>query len=259
MKVVNSMNATKFLFSCFFCLLFSKSFSQSKTQTDSVISALLNENNLTGNNLTGIELIKDQKFDEANSIFSSEINKDAGNKEAYFNRGVVNWVTSNPANACRDWSSVLALGDTAAFKLLDKNCHGNMIVEDDTIPKKIYRKIFAASKEIKTISANTNAINVADEMPKFTGGDEGLVFYLKTNTKYPEKAKQKKIEGTVYVNFIISKNGKVLYPYVIRGIGGGCDEEALRVVRAMPGWIPGKLKGVPVLVRYNLPVRFVNH
>ena len=243
----------------FFLILFLKSFSQSNTHTDSLVNALLNSTTLTGNNQEGLNLIKENKFEQANSVFSTEISKDAGNKEAYFNRGVTNWAMSNPANACRDWSSVLALGDTVAFKLLDKNCHGEMVVEDDTIPQKIYRKLFAASKKnAKTLSADLDAINVADEMPSFTGGPEGLYFYLKTNLKYPASAKEKEVQGTVYVNFIISKKGKVLYPYIVRGIGGGCDEEALRVVRAMPGWIPGKLKGKPVLVRYNLPVRFVS-
>ena len=99
-----------------FFLFSSKLFSQNAAQTDSLIHELMNENHLTDNKDAGVILIKDKKFEEATSLFTSEINKDAGNKEAYFNRGVVNWATSNPANACRDWSSLLALGDTSFWE-----------------------------------------------------------------------------------------------------------------------------------------------
>ncbi len=240
----------------FMLLLGITAFAQSNPQTDSLVKELLNSTSVTGNNLEGVQLIRENKLEQAGSVFSDQINKDAGNKEAYFNRGVVSWAMSNPANACRDWSSVLALGDTAAFKLLDNNCHGQMIIEDDTLPKQLYRKMFAVKKDGQSALSNNQAINVAEEMPKFTGGDEGLLFYLKVNLKYPAEALKKNIQGTVYVNFIVSRKGKVLFPHIVRGIGGGCDEEALRVVRAMPGWTPGKQKGKPVLVRYNLPIRF---
>jgi TonB family protein len=238
---------------------FCKSYSQTNPQTDSLVNQILNQNTLTGTTNQGIELVKENKWEQAGLFFSNQIAADASDKEAYFNRGVVNIALSNPENACRDWSSLLALGDTAAFNLLDKSCHGNMIIEDDTIPKKIYRQLFAQSKDAKTLSANAQAINVTDQMPQFPGGDKALVDYLKKNIKYPADAKQNKTQGTVYVNFIISKKGNVLYPYVTHGIGKTCNAEALRVIKSMPAWQPGKLKGKPVLVRYNLPVRFVTN
>lgn len=97
---------------------------------------------------------------------------------------------------------------------------------------------------------------VVEEMPAFPGGDPKLLEYLYKEMRYPSLALESRIQGLVVVQFVIDENGKILNPTVTRGIGGGCDEEALRVVRAMPNWKPGKQRGRPVKVRYNLPVRF---
>ncbi len=80
--------------------------------------------------------------------------------------------------------------------------------------------------------------------------------YLSANIKYPVEAKDQGIEGRVYINFIVEKDGSVDSAWVLRGIGGGCDEEALRVVREMPDWTPGYQHGEAVRVSYNLPVKF---
>ena len=76
------------------------------------------------------------------------------------------------------------------------------------------------------------------------------------NLKYPAQAKDAGIEGTVYIQFVITETGDVINSRVVKGIGGGCDEEALRVVNSMPLWKPGKQNGVPVKVLYSLPVHF---
>ena len=80
--------------------------------------------------------------------------------------------------------------------------------------------------------------------------------YLSSNIKYPEEAKEKGISGRVFIQFVIEKDGSVSNVKVMKGIGGGCDEEAVRVVKAMPKWKPGKQKGKPVRVNYILPVSF---
>jgi protein TonB len=67
---------------------------------------------------------------------------------------------------------------------------------------------------------------------------------------------KEKAEGVVYISFVVERDGSIGSTEVLRGVGGGCDEEALRVVRAMPDWSPGRMDGVPVRVRYNLPIRF---
>jgi protein TonB len=95
-----------------------------------------------------------------------------------------------------------------------------------------------------------------EQMPQFQGGDAGLFSYLGRNIKYPELAREVGIQGIVYITFEVDKEGNVKDAKVLRGIGGGCDEEALRVVKAMPPWEPGKQRGKAVRVQYTLPVKF---
>jgi protein TonB len=97
---------------------------------------------------------------------------------------------------------------------------------------------------------------VVETMPQFTGGEEARIKYMISSVKYPDDAKEKGIQGTVYVSFIVEKDGKISGAKVVKGIGKSCDEEALRVVKAMPKWIPGTQKGKPVRVQFNMPIRF---
>jgi protein TonB len=97
---------------------------------------------------------------------------------------------------------------------------------------------------------------IVEEMPNFPGGEAQLVKYLSDNIKYPAIARENGITGTVFVTFVIGPDGSVKDVKVLRGIGGGCDEEAKRVVLAMPKWKAGKQRGKPVSVQYNLPIRF---
>lgn len=98
---------------------------------------------------------------------------------------------------------------------------------------------------------------IVEEMPEFPGGSQGLLQYLATKIRYPDMARENRVEGLVVVQFIIDEKGKISNVIVLRGIGGGCDEEAIRVIKAMPDWQPGRQRGMPVKVRYNVPVRFV--
>ena len=98
--------------------------------------------------------------------------------------------------------------------------------------------------------------SVVESMPEFPNGMQELYVYLGNNIKYPVMAKESGIQGKVYVTFVVEKDGSITDVKVLRGIGGGCDEEAVRVVAAMPKWKPGKQRGKPVRVQYNLPVRF---
>lgn len=98
--------------------------------------------------------------------------------------------------------------------------------------------------------------DMVDEMPQFTGGDEARIFFLSNNIKYPHKARQKGISGTVYVTFVVEKDGSLSDPKILRGIGEGCDEEVIRVIKLMPKWIPGKQQGEAVRVQFNMPIKF---
>ncbi len=96
-----------------------------------------------------------------------------------------------------------------------------------------------------------------EDQPSYPGGDEARLKYLRENIKYPEMAKESGIQGTVYVTFVVEKDGRISNVKILRGIGGGCDEEALRVIKGMPKWKPGKQRGRPVRAQFNMPIRFI--
>jgi len=97
---------------------------------------------------------------------------------------------------------------------------------------------------------------VVEQMPEFPGGDQNMRKFLRDNIRYPMMARESGITGTVYVTFVVSATGQISDVKLLRGIGGGCDEEAVRVVRTMPAWIAGRQTGKPVPVQFNLPIKF---
>lgn len=92
--------------------------------------------------------------------------------------------------------------------------------------------------------------------PEYPDGTNALYKYLAENIHYPEQAKTEGIEGKVYIRFIVMNNGDIVNVEVTRGIGGGCDEEAIRVVKSMPKWIPATYEGKFVNVQYVIPINF---
>ena len=115
---------------------------------------------------------------------------------------------------------------------------------------------------LESLSASTDKpesdsiYNIVEVMPEFPGGMSQMATYLSENIKYPEEAKDKNISGRVFIEFVIEKDGSVSNVNVMRSVGGGCDDEAVRVVKAMPKWKPGLMKGKPVRVHYVLPINF---
>jgi len=123
----------------------------------------------------------------------------------------------------------------------------DMDIKEDTKVEIVVREEVVDEEQIFTI---------VEEMPTFPGGEAELFKYLAKNTKYPPMAADAGISGVVHVSFVVDRDGKITDVKVLRGIGGGCDEEAIRVVKSMPAWKPGKQRGKAVRVSYNLPVRF---
>ncbi len=95
-----------------------------------------------------------------------------------------------------------------------------------------------------------------EQQPEFPGGINAMMEYLANHIKYPKEAINKNIEGKVFIKFVVSETGQVENAIIMRGIGGGCEEEALRVVEEMPVWQPGRQDGEAVAVYYTLPVVF---
>ncbi|MGX7685670.1 energy transducer TonB [Flectobacillus sp. BAB-3569] len=95
-----------------------------------------------------------------------------------------------------------------------------------------------------------------EKMPEYKGGIRALGEYLNKNLKFPSQAQRAGVGGKVFVSFVVMGDGSISQLSVSKGIGFGCDEEALRVVSKMPNWIPGKQSGRPVSVRFTLPITF---
>ncbi|NNC95238.1 MAG: TonB family protein [Chitinophagales bacterium] len=116
--------------------------------------------------------------------------------------------------------------------------------------------IYEAEEAVEVVEEVQEPFSVVEKMPQFPGGDKKLLEFLSENIKYPRQALEMDIEGRVYIGFVVAPDGSIQNPEIIRGIGGGCDEEALKVVNEMPDWIPGQQAGRFVPVRYVLPVNF---
>ncbi|CAM3621030.1 energy transducer TonB [Pontibacter korlensis] len=95
-----------------------------------------------------------------------------------------------------------------------------------------------------------------EQMPSFPGGEMEMMKYLGKNIRYPAAAQRAGVEGLVVLSFVVSKTGEISDIQVVKNLGAGTDEEAVRVVKTMPKWTPGKQNGRAVPVRYTLPVRF---
>lgn len=98
--------------------------------------------------------------------------------------------------------------------------------------------------------------DIVDVMPQFPGGQGELMKFLRNNVKYPAEAQKKKIEGRVIVTFVVNKKGRIIDPTVERSVHPLLDAEALRVVKRMPKWTPGRMNGESVNVKFRLPITF---
>ncbi len=97
---------------------------------------------------------------------------------------------------------------------------------------------------------------VVEQMPEFPGGMQALMAYLSKNIKYPSVAQDNGIQGRVFISFVVNKDGSIVDPEVIKSVDAALDKEAMRVIKAMPKWNPGKQRGKPVRVKYTVPVLF---
>ena len=98
--------------------------------------------------------------------------------------------------------------------------------------------------------------DIVEELPQFPGGMEELMKYLATKVKYPKSAQTEGIEGRVLVSFVVEKDGSITHSKVVNSASPELDAEALRVVKSMPRWTPGKEKGEVVRVKFNVPILF---
>lgn len=114
---------------------------------------------------------------------------------------------------------------------------------------------FCKSETVKPLTKDTIMATV-EEPPKFPGGYDALKNFIAKNIKYPEIAGNSTVSGVVYVSFVVEKDGSIGDVMVLKSIGGGCDEEAVRVIKSMPNWTPGKQKGQNVRTKFTIPINF---
>ena len=118
-------------------------------------------------------------------------------------------------------------------------------------------EVSAPIVEEKEEEVEEEVVIIPDVNPEFNGGEAKLYEYLSENIKYPDLARDGGITGKVYVQFVVEKDGSITNIQVKRDIGGGCGEEAKRVVRGMPKWKPGKVGGRTVRSQFILPINFI--
>ncbi len=120
-------------------------------------------------------------------------------------------------------------------------------------PKEEPDEIFKVVEEMPTFPG---CESISDKAERKTCVDQKLLEFIYSNIKYPVLARDNGVQGLVVVNFVVEKDGSITDIQVVRDIGAGCGEEAVRIVKMMPKWNPGKQRGRPVRVRFTLPIRF---
>ncbi|MBA4298530.1 protein TonB [Algoriphagus alkaliphilus] len=131
-----------------------------------------------------------------------------------------------------------------------------------TIIALVFLTSFSAFSQMENLTArngsdSSSIVPFRDmELPSFVGGQEAFISYIKMGIEYPKLPFKQGVEGTVLVNFRISKHGKILNPYVSKSVHPDLDERALELVKNMPDWIPASQNGNPREVGYQIPIRF---
>lgn len=165
---------------------------------------------------------------------------------------------TNQSTVARTFTPPPAKKDTAQAKPPQKE-HKKKKVESSIIDDlSVTCYDVAIVEPIVPVDDESNIYTVVDEMPEFPGGIDSLKQYIRERAIYPDLLEDNNIEGRVIVGIVISHNGEVVKPTILRGIIPEIDSIALQIVRQMPRWKPGKLKGIPVNVNYSIPVKITH-
>lgn len=127
---------------------------------------------------------------------------------------------------------------------------------DDANGEILKAKEVIAEPEPPKHEEEDKVFDIVEQQPLFPGGPAALMKYLSENTKYPVVAQENGVQGRVTVQFVVEKDGSISDVHVLRGVDPSLDKEAVRVVKSMPRWTPGKQNGITVRVNYRVPVLF---
>ena len=125
---------------------------------------------------------------------------------------------------------------------------------DETAEVKHVEEKIAEPEPVK--EEETKVFDVVEQMPSFPGGPSALMQYLSSNIKYPVVAEENGVQGRVVCTFVVERDGSITDVRVVKSVDPSLDKEAVRVVKSMPKWIPGKQNGSAVRVKYTVPVTF---
>jgi len=143
-----------------------------------------------------------------------------------------------------------------SVKVEDQN---KIMISDDQVATTVNKDVVDVveqKQEVVEVEKEEQVFVVVEEMPEFPGGEKALRTFLATSVKYPTIAQENGIQGKVFVNFVVNKDGSVSNVKIARGVDPAIDAEALRVVSSLPRWKPGKQRGAPVRVSYTVPISF---
>ena len=161
------------------------------------------------------------------------------------------------------WGMVTDVEDLI-WENIEQYSNSNTISSQEAIPQIYYEKRSerlieeppSSTYRENTIGYGNSVYDVVEEMPQYYGGSSALFEYLSKNVKYPVVAEENGIQGRVIVTFVVERDGSITETKIAKSVDPSIDREALRVVRNMPRWIPGRQNGSPVRVKYTVPVTF---
>ena len=191
----------------------------------------------------GVKYYEEGNFIMADSLYTQVIRKNSSNNNAYYNRALTRFNLDNELGYCKDMFEAAQLKDQEAQLKYDEFC-----LKYDSIIKADHNSAKEKFKRKDTV--------VNEVIPEFPGGTDEMFKYIAKVTKYPNEAKDKGVSGTVFVKFVINRDGKIEGARILRGVSESCDREALRVINSMPNWKPASLGDKKVAVLFTIPIRF---
>ncbi|MBL7966694.1 MAG: M56 family metallopeptidase [Prolixibacteraceae bacterium] len=147
------------------------------------------------------------------------------------------------------------LAESANYEMKPGNSNGELIIGSKT--SKVDEVVVVSYNKQDQQSKPEEVFSIVEQMPDFPGGELALRKHIAWSVKYPVSAQEKGVQGKVFVNFVVGKDGSVGHAKIARGVDPALDAEALRVVNSLPKWNPGRNKGEVVAVSYTLPINFV--
>lgn len=133
---------------------------------------------------------------------------------------------------------------------------GNDVTITLDMPKQETTEVETVETMVKEEVVEEEVLKVVEQMPEFPGGAAKMMEYISNNIVYPTYAFDNGIQGRVFVSFVVERDGSISNVKAMRGIGGGCDEEAVRVIQSMPKWNPARQRGETVRCSYTIPIIF---